>query len=134
MTLLDKLKQATGADRELDAQVFVHLTRGFIDGKNAFDEDVYATFDSEGNSVRPGLDPLMLVPRYTASVDACLALMGEVLPDGWEVRCNFETSGWADAYAEYGDPNKGSWRHTEEWSGPAAIALLIAIVRATEDK
>ena len=125
--LIKKLRDATGPDRELDALVAIACGKivpavdaGFPDGISRCAGQV---------SVRIAPARFQAPAFYTASLDAALALAGEVLPD------------WAIGLNSRAGP-EGLWRANTELGGESrngggfcyhkspAIALLIAILQA----
>ena len=78
--LRDRVRAATGPDRELDCETAV-LLDGFIrqPGKYEEDEFDYCYMDG-GDLITPGYGGDQMVHYYTASVDAALALVERVLP------------------------------------------------------
>lgn len=120
MTLLTRLAQATGPDRELDALVAVAIMA---------QRDAEANAD--GTVYLPGCGSIssttLPAKRYTASLDAVLGL----LPEGWFWRVGHSTlyGGWAHLNRKH--PNHCDVG--DEFSANAAtpaIALLIAILKA----
>lgn len=96
--LVERLRKATGPDRELDAAIWLvdegYEKRGGFNPSTVFWTQVQDGFAMEGNS------PMRSVPKFTASVDAALALVERVLP-GWrhahEKRTNGTCIAWVDA-------------------------------------
>lgn len=77
-TLLERVKKAVGPDRAIDGDLFIEFTPG-IQEAGRIDRDftggVVGWWPTDGpyQSARE-------VPRYTASIDAALALLDRVLP------------------------------------------------------
>lgn len=86
MTLIEKLKAATGPDRELDREIICHLVEGY-----SIDPVSGTIIDTDGDFVEIHNAPA----RLTASIDAALALVEEVLPN--EVASPLELL-WAAMY------------------------------------
>lgn len=122
-SLLNRLEAADGPDRELDAEIAM-----------AF------------KGCRP---PMKTIGRYTASLDAALALAGEVLP-GWAVKIDgpkwtyLDHSKWTAMLKEpRGEPefHQGSmvplYPHRTiigETHKSPAIAMILALLRATSQE
>lgn len=86
--LIKRLEEAEAGGRELDAAIAV-LIGGFFAVKSRLNPAVpdYGYFDAEGAPVLPGHGGDQMVPRYTTSLDAALALAERVLPGWhWDVR------------------------------------------------
>lgn len=136
--LIERLEKLEGPDREIDAEINglshggrVHLV-DLEDGVVVWEKPI------DGMWVRRILK-LSRVPRYTASLDAAVALVERVLP-GWSGVVDFGTESpirRADLYSpvkemgedEYGNPVEIRDDAGGEGSTPA-IALLIAALRA----
>tara|TARA_R100001086_G_scaffold225289_2_gene143565 strand:- start:19676 stop:20173 length:498 start_codon:yes stop_codon:yes gene_type:complete len=156
-SLITRLREAEGASRELDAEICAHLRRGIFprvyDHINCiartfiFDgrEDWYVTLSPiDLPSARECRDLAVAVPKYTASLDAALALVAEVLP-GWffDMGHNYGTNEIQHGVFEGGElryelndppflaelisPTGG---HFEAGHKSPAIALLIALLQA----
>ena len=114
MTLLSRLAQAKGPDRELDGLVWFAV-------KPPLPGDVWQDFDGV-RYLRDADDEVAFEapPPFTSSIDAVLRL----LPEGWE---------WVLTMAEDG---AGAFVENEKGEQPRAyaetpaIALLIAILKA----
>lgn len=71
--LIERLEKATGPDREIDAMILV------VEEPRIFDLLPYWTPEEREN----------IVPRYTESIDAAVALVERVLPEkAWAVNGN----------------------------------------------
>ncbi len=77
--LIERVEKATGADREIDALVWLmelgREKRGDFNPSTVFWTYIAGGIAMDGNT------PMRFVQRYTASVDAALALMERVLPE-----------------------------------------------------
>ena len=151
-TLIEKLKAATGPDRELDARLWAMEFE--LDWWEPEEGGTAIKVYDPNNGLKtligfidPGKESRNFtliekgVPEYTASIDAALALAEEVLPpivgtkssDGWGVglersRVAGTCGNWLwDAYVrKYAqDPIEGA--HTSP-----AIAILIALLNAIQ--
>jgi hypothetical protein len=83
--LIGKLERATGPDRELDALIAVTVAGFFEIAPRWEGEPIgYGYFDADGARIESGHGGDELVPDYTASLDAALALAEKLLP-GWKL-------------------------------------------------
>lgn len=119
MTLLSRLAQAKGPDRELDALVGAHF------GYDGWTPEKWAKAKADLSLSRDACPTGC--PEYTASFDAVL----RELPEGWFWRVGHSTlyGGWAHLNRKH--PNHCDVG--DEYSANAetpAIALLIVILRA----
>ena len=107
--LLQRLRAATGPDRELDAEIAQSLGWECIDNRNRYWRDP------------DGIDAAL--PHYTRSVDDALTLV----PNGWRWRCA-QTS---DGFVAF-----GTFPHTTKQTGghapTAALAICIASMEARD--
>ena len=126
-TLLERVEAASGPDRELDAVLWLAFTPGATrrtlhvpHWQRPYDID--ETRDEKGR--------LIIVPSYTSSLDAALALVERVLP------------GWLWMVASADPPNRLPAR-VELWTGDEevrasaatpALALLAALLKATPER
>lgn len=127
--LLDRLREAQGPDRELDADIWEAA------GNCAHrDKEYYAVQDDTGFTCKDcGIDLYgVRIPALSASLDAALALTQEVLPGaGWLIG---NERGQVDA--ELFD-SQGRWINARRNQGrhkSPAIALLIALLSALQAK
>ena len=127
--LASEVEAGTGPDRDLDARIEdligpesetpgSHLLGGFTAGRKAW--------------------LLAFSPRYTASVDAALALMGEVLP-GWACVLQVGSPGMRSVASlcdpeenvDCGDgPVRDPKRVAESEAATPPLAILAAVLRA----
>lgn len=119
MTLIDRLSKLDGPDREVDAEIAVHLlgyTRvnrmeKWPEAKPIWDFYEGEPFNSNG----------VFIPKYTASVDAAIALAERVLPGcDMTIRSKHKMA-WIDGL-------KGEIAY----GANPAIAACIALLRAKE--
>ncbi len=135
--LLERVEQATGADREIDgliAQTFGELSPdAYWMSRNVYGEET-AQWVTGGY----GGYGFPYVDEYTASVDAALELVGRVCP-GWFWSVEWcDRSGYGDgpvmALAQVAPPKE--WRKLMPnhggvaWANTPALALLAALLRA----
>lgn len=123
--LRDRLRAASGSDRELDARVLIALIPDQWRA-DAYDVELgFAVEHAEGRAFRK-----VRVPQFTASIDAALALCERTLPGAyWRV----EKSPPALA-AAHGQPfwaTCGAAGQQEAATGPTApLAILLALLEA----
>ena len=115
--LLARVEAAPGPDRELDARIFIALDRP---AHAAMDDDLIPQPD--GLIGIPGHKrALFEAERYTASIDAAVALVRRVLPGaGWDVQAG------GCAWIRVDDADIG-----DAWNlRNSAMALCAALLRA----
>lgn len=123
-TLLQSLSEAGEGSRELDALIAVEVG-GFYVCEPRYDGApvAYGYVDAKGHRTEPGQGGLMLVPKYTTSLDAALALAERV------------TGGAYKLVNDYGGYNRaeinlpGRETHTAV-AETMPLALCIAILKA----
>lgn len=127
-TLIAKLEAATGPDRELDVAISCAID-GRVLEKRGNDRKEWLYLSGTDNCRQdPGVFGQFLSPRFTASIDAAVALAERVLP-GWRGSVqfgNFECQ--VTAYL-------GSDEDTKEATAAhdmPAIALVIAMLLAKQ--
>lgn len=118
--LINRLENAVGADRELDKQIWQLLvpdvTRRTIHvAHHSKPYDIDETRDASGR--------LIIVPSYTVSLDAALALVAEVLP-GASVQMHIVSGVIGSAEIGF---NRKVWKGRHK---SPAIALIIALLQA----
>lgn len=150
--LIERLEKATGPDRELDEAIWLAAIPGAT-RKNLMEEfpaekPLWEYYDPEQRAYfRAGL-----IPAYTASTDAAVALVERCLP-GWMWRvasCSVSDDAWVAP--DYSCPKHGerlirelgdtSGDPTSHWiditdvdlrpPGRPAIALCLALLRALD--
>ncbi len=136
--LIERVKVATGPDRELDCRLSHHFERSkgisygsgddsgwapaeTIDG---WDDAKWATMGTEHVS--------SLVRRYTSSVDAVLALIEEKLP-GTAGTVSFGRDDPQVAFIDYYDADQHDWQEDAKGATPA-LALLICLLTALQEQ
>ena len=120
--LINRLENAGGADRELDAEIAKAL--GASIRTTTINETRYQVFWPDRDEVLQGDDPDLLpeLPAYTASLDTAIALVGEVLP-GWKLGVREADEGF-HVYLQ-GDEN---WKDAEGHHAVFAIAVCLAVL------
>ena len=125
MTILERLRAATGPDRELDALIWLETTDGATRRESTVTSSTNLWPPYTIDETRDATGRLITVPSYTASIDAALALVERMLP-GRDI-------------AVYAFGGK-EWRciiggHTS-WPKlmPAPLAILTALFAALEAK
>lgn len=135
MTLIDRLSKLDGPDREVDAELEAVFVGGRVHYNDPANKEAVIERPIDGLWIR-GIYPYRKIARYTASVDAAIALAERVLP-GWKWRVGrteLFSNGWS--YVHKYDPSNCD--RTDEAAcadGKAAnpaIALCIALLRAKE--
>lgn len=127
-TLIAKLEAATGPDRELDAEIWLETspgaTRNLIEVKSGTGQWPPYTIDE----TRDASGLLIVVPSFTASIDAAVALAERVLP-GWSISIgkSVHYGYWLGRTSEVVNGDIISFE--AEHSTPS-IALVIAILLA----
>lgn len=134
MTLIEKLKAATGPDRELDAEVALHLTKPEGDGaywsmplREGPEACAPGTLWGKNRGFRSILED---APEYTASIDAALALVAEKLP-GWDWELCLDR-GEYDFQLTSRRPELSCTYYAGFTKSSPAIAILIALLTALE--
>lgn len=137
-TLHQRVQAATGADREIDAELWA-LSEGRAIRHDERTNVIYA--DKDGDSVPVGhIDPgkfsrnftarsALAFPAYTASLDATLELCARVLP-GWMLTLAQYDGFWQAQFC--GRAGKRFREFGSEGKTPA-LALLSAMLTALED-
>lgn len=87
--ILERVRKAEGPDRDLDWRMFSNVANAYMRGHH-WRDSLFVDLDGKSagpNAIDWSKDGLRWyqdvdMPRYSESLDACLALMAEVLP-GW---------------------------------------------------
>lgn len=135
--LLERVEGATGADREIDAEIAVVFNvrpewlarsdgRLWVDHKSSLDEPVLRFCDAR-TKPGPGNPPAGPYHTYTGSLDATLALVNRVFP-GWGYDVTFRAA-WGNHTACVIAPERRAVPHVAAGKN-AALALLAALLRA----
>ena len=122
-SLRERVIAATGADREIDTVVWLTLTPG-VTRRKTHVPHWKRPYDIDETRDETGL--LIVVPAYTASLDAAVALVERCLPDAvWKVM------------TDYGDLRRATvFRtcdgvgHSQEDAETPPLALLAALLSA----
>lgn len=129
MTLIDRLSQLDGPDREVDSEIAVHLlgyTRVNRMEKWPEAKPIWDFYEGE-----PLNSNGVFIPKYTSSVDAAIALAERVLP-GWTIaRLGQDDSKLWNAELRQGYLTAFD-RVTLGGAPNGAIALCIALLRAKD--
>ncbi|TAA49054.1 hypothetical protein [Shinella sp. JR1-6] len=127
-SLISRVEKATGPDRELDAMVWLEMTPGatrkFTKVKS--ETDLWPPYTIDETRAADGR--LIIVPAYTSSIDAAVALAERVLP-GVELEIT----------NLYGVARVTLHHETGQFYGSSAInslpmALVLATLRALQSK
>lgn len=148
--LIPQLEAARGADRELDARVWCHvngleLRERPTPASSVFTHEMFVRVDGEVEILghrRPNgslkTSSLSELPTYTASIDAALALVREVLPDaGYTLSWGEEGHAatlweWVEQIGENGPAMVRQALSPLTVHQSAPLAILIALLRALE--
>jgi hypothetical protein len=135
--LLARVEAAEGPDREVDCDLGVALGLFMVNDDNRLGigrGKSYVRLDEDGGATAPGQAGDMLVPDYTDSLDAALALCERVLPNDWEFA---PKPLWLAAVAQLFD---GKWegklyradmgKRFSRVGATPALALLAAMLKA----
>lgn len=131
--LIERISKLDAPDREVDALIAAELEPHIFDAPGFTPVRPIPSFriGSEGNTIRfedGGIMCLSYFPRYTASVDAAIALAERVLPGwGFFLRSDMDGHNCGMVYPVHNFVTPG----TESGATPA-ISMCIAILRATE--
>lgn len=125
-SLLERVKAASGPDRELDCAIAIAVDGFFIDGADYKGRPKYCYLDERGQN-SPGQGHDMLVRCYTASLDAALALVERAKP-AWAGLIHLSIAGSGQAAIEARDPCDD--RTVQEFGHTPALALLAALLSA----
>lgn len=132
-SLIAEVEKLTAPSREVDAEIFALSGGGrihWIDAETSvfvWERPIDGMWIRQPKSMRS-------TPRYTASIDAVVALMERELP-GWRI-CFEATDGIADDVyligPKFRDDRPGEHSSPPIAGKPTAIALLLAFLRAIE--
>jgi len=116
--LIERVEQATGADRELDGAIEKMLTPDLAARPWRYLGHGRWNDDSEPNGAN-----LVAAPRYTSSLDAAASLV----PEGWQWACGKDRPENGGAWADV-QPNAVGV--TKRRAATPALALTAAALRA----
>lgn len=131
-SLQERIREATGPDRELDAAIFraldLQLPEQFLN------LGIALKWQADGSALMPvgGMQVRYEPPAFTASLDACVALMRDVLP-GWR-RDSFQRVDHFSVFVSNPDQDQEHAYHSLETHATliAIVSALIAIEEAKE--
>lgn len=125
--LLERVRAATGSDRRLDIDIGRLDTSGL---HRNYRKDLPTDKILDALIYSEECDPPIIVcPKYTASIDAALALVERVLPDReWVVRCDAEQGAFANL--TQGKPYTHEWVSDRAYAATAPLAILAALLTA----
>ncbi len=130
--LIKRLEAATGPDREVDAELWLMFTTGATRKASVVKSSKGLWPDYTIDETREASGRLIVVPSYTASVDAALALAERVLPGWcWELTLMPGEATWQGAPEMWPEglaaPDRcGVYASTKS----PALALCIAVLKA----
>lgn len=134
-----RLEAAAGPDRKLDGMIWWSLERAsaercYHNHAIGFPEAIppYFTLDDLPSGIGR-LSVKEMAPKFTASLDTALALVGRVLPE-WQRETLWNScQGHLAALTDNADQNSSGYIYSA--TGPnAAVALCLALVRALQQK
>lgn len=128
--LIAKLEALDGPSREVDAEIATAVDGYVTQPNKGWPEKIdYGRAHPDGYVIWPGHGFDQLVPKYTASLDAAVALVERVLP-GWD---------WAVSNLGEDGCEGNVWKHgwhddtvIRGFHNHPTIALLIAALKALE--
>lgn len=125
--LLERVKAASGPDREMDAAVWLALEPGVTRKQWSYIHTASGQ-ECRMDETRDATGRLIVVPSFTASIDAALALVERVLP-GWFGKVSFNGRGsfcwlWEPGVLDDDDDGKPIYGKTP------ALAILAALLTA----
>lgn len=126
LVLADRVEKLTGPDRDLEAEIWLACTPGATRDKWSYIHKATGR-ECTVDETRDATDRLIIVPSFTASIEAALTL----LPEGWwwsAVVCRRENH--ASVGSEIGTV-EGELIF-ETFGATAPLALLAAILRARQ--
>lgn len=125
--ILTRLQQATGPDKELDAEIWLATTEGATrkaaEVKSSTDKWPPYVIDE----TRDATGRLITVPAYTASIDASLALVERKLP-GKHILIGKGQTELTKPWARI-----GSWSGCDAVAETLPLAILIALFTALQE-
>ena len=125
-SLLQRVEAATGADRELDGDLFWSLfvvPSGL--GKEVGGSRLVNLLGPNGDAWRHWIH--VDWPPYTASVDAALALVEKVLPGAWFM---METFGYTEDRRAGAELSAEGIEHTRHEAKTIPLAIVAALLTA----
>ena len=132
-SLIDRLRDADGPDRELDAAIHMALFDPKPGWRWHFDN---AELSQSLWARRSGYSSTHVdFPAYTASLDAVLALIGEVLPRVLIDLTEGKPGGGFPAYhsqLKFLPDRDGRARRVDAWGKSRSLSALIALLMAME--
>lgn len=129
--LITRLSKLDAPDREVDAEIALALDLFETQPNKGWPDRLdYGRREENGSVTWPGHGFDQLIPRYTASVDAAIALAERVLPESVARRLIVFNSSPAKAGFD-GTPERGKLFYFEA-ATPESRAEAIALLRAKE--
>lgn len=125
LVLADRVEKLTGPDRDLEAEIWLACTPGATRNKWSYVHKATGR-ECTVDETRDATDRLIIVPSFTASLDAVLTL----LPDGFKWKCGY--SRHVPHNAEVIDYSAHTGTFIGESDASRCLALLAAILRARQ--
>lgn len=135
--LLERVKAANGPDRELDHRIWLALEPG-VKRKQWSYTHTASGRECHVDETRDATGRLVIVPAYTASIDAALALVERVLP-GWFWRSghvphrHWDGTKYRDNWAHLSRTDASNCDRGDEatgWADSVPLAILAALLTA----
>lgn len=129
--LIERVENATGPDRELDALIFRVLDLKLPD--QFLSMGIKLSWQADGSATVPVGDMQVRYepPHFTSSLDAALALVEEILPGTfWHVAKGRTRPDEPLFGAELVSPEHGGVNVAVEHESSVALALILALLRA----
>ena len=133
MTILERLRAATGPDRELDALIWLETTDGATRRESTVTSSTNLWSPYTIDETRDATGRLITVPSYTASIDAALALVERMLP-GCGVVIHANNDSYMKDSAILHVPSYSSPPKCDGHGATPALAILTALFAALEAK
>lgn len=130
--LIQRVEAATGPDRELDAQLWLSLTPGATRKTTHVTHwlrpyDIDETRDETGR--------LIIVPAYTSSIDAAVALADRtLLSKSWTLGQNVHHLHWSASINKLDEEGRPDCMAYSGACRSPALALVAATLRALSQK
>lgn len=121
LELAERVERASGASRELDAEIAAHLCGG--------------TVDRDGRYWKPGVRGFSIADRYTASIDAAVSLLPADTMHLIDFTLSWEPPNpqvWPACTVTWYPPHKSGsdWHALTTTARSAALAITAAALRA----
>lgn len=127
--IIERLQNATGPDREIDTSIWMLVTKGATRRHQRVSSATYAWKPYVIDETRDAQGVIIVVPSYTASIDAAIALVERMLSGKvWYVRGKSDGTFFCQLYTS--ESQRGNDPKANAPSAP--LAILVALFRALE--